>query len=126
MNTATKSASALNMGLGEIFNTDLKLVEPENNHQENFEWFRSEITKALTADGFYRLTYPTALANCLDDQDIVNATFDGKNIEAMHHQLMTTKNEFDVIPLRRTVRALAIAALADEWATTEAANAGSK
>jgi len=129
MNAAIKSNQILNSSFSAIFGTSVELVsttEPENSDLENFEFFRSEITNALTTGGFYQLVYPTSRVNCLDQQDIFDATFDGKNIEAMHYQLMTTKNEFDVIQLRRAVRTLAIEALANTWATEEAANVGSQ
>lgn len=120
MNAATKNTTALNMSFNTVFNTDINLVEPEDRHQDSLEYFHDKIIADLTADNFYSFTYPTDNYHSLDGEDIINVTFDNDDIKAMHYKLMTTKNDFEVVSLRREIRTLAIKALADEFAEIEA------
>ena len=117
------SNALLNESFAALFNTKVELissVEPENNDLKNHNYFHKAIIEGLTTKNFYKLSNPIDKAEFLDISDIVTATFDGKGIQKMHEEMMATKNELDVIPLRRAVRRLSIERLADEWTPSEA------
>ena len=130
MTTATKNSAVFLTGefgvYSNVFKTDINLVETEDSYQEDVIFFRDEITKALKDDGFYSFTYPTPQVNSLDRQDIIDAIFNTDRLKKMHFELMTVKNEFDVIPRRRVLVEAAIDELANEWSTHEASSAPKK
>jgi hypothetical protein len=105
---------------------DVNLVEPESSYQATYDYFHGEIVKALKADSFYALQYPTPQANCLDATDIIDEVFSHEDLTAMQLKLMITKNVFEVVNLRKEIMKQSIERLATKWASEEAASAESK